>query len=152
MNIWRIHYNYFDWRTYQPAVDSTEESDAESISDSNAKPHMRQLEVPGTKQKIFVPLRRATQPKRTTPAMRMGVLTPSVPKKRSNEETSVNAEAQTSQDTIQPRPESERVASSPKEKKDLRRDDRPYLPDLSRTVYQPWLFHGTPMWAKLQGR
>ncbi len=28
----------------------------------------------------------------------------------------------------------------------------PPLPDLSRVLYQPWLFHGTPLWAKLQGR
>ena len=37
-------------------------------------------------------------------------------------------------------------------KKDRRRDDRPRLPNLSRILYQPWLFHGTPMWGKLQGR
>lgn len=28
----------------------------------------------------------------------------------------------------------------------------PPLPDLSRVLYQPWLFHSTPLWAKLQGR
>jgi hypothetical protein len=28
----------------------------------------------------------------------------------------------------------------------------PALPDLSHVLYQPWLFHGTPLWAKLQGR
>ncbi len=28
----------------------------------------------------------------------------------------------------------------------------PALPDLSRILYQPWLFHGTALWGKLQGR
>ncbi len=152
MNIWRVHYNFFDWRTYQPAVDSAEESGLEGVGGGNVKPRMRQLVVPGTNQKIFVPLRRATQPKRTTPAIRMGVLTPSAPRKRAADEAAVNAAARTSQDNTQNDPGSEMAASSQKEKKDLRRDDRPYLPDLSRILYQPWLFHGTPMWAKLQGR
>jgi len=40
----------------------------------------------------------------------------------------------------------------PEQKKDRRRDDRPHLPNLSRILYQPWQFHGTPMWAKLRGR
>lgn len=31
-------------------------------------------------------------------------------------------------------------------------DKTPAPPDLSRVLYQPWLFHGTPLWSKLQGR
>jgi hypothetical protein len=31
-------------------------------------------------------------------------------------------------------------------------EDRPKPPDLSRVLYKPWFFHGTPLWAKLQGR
>jgi hypothetical protein len=31
-------------------------------------------------------------------------------------------------------------------------DEDPKLPDLTKLLYQPWLFHGTPLWAKLQGR
>jgi hypothetical protein len=33
-----------------------------------------------------------------------------------------------------------------------REEKAPSLPDLSRILYQPWLFHGTPLWGKLQGR
>lgn len=62
MNIWRVHYNFFDWRTYQSPVDPDDASEAAGI-DENAKPQMRQLSVPGTSKKIFVPLRRATQAK-----------------------------------------------------------------------------------------
>ena len=28
----------------------------------------------------------------------------------------------------------------------------PKVPDLTRVLYKPWLFHGTPLWAALQGR
>jgi|GEM_PF-1278775 len=147
MNIWRVHYNFFDWRTYQSPVDPDKTDDAEGARE-NATPRMRQLSVPGTSKKIFVPLRRGTHAKRTTPAMRMGVLAPSAPRKRSDKETSVDAATKPPQN----KPGSEMTASSARAKSDRRQDDRPYLPDLSRILYQPWLFHGTPMWAKLQGR
>lgn len=29
--------------------------------------------------------------------------------------------------------------------------DNPKPPNLARVLYQPWLFHGTPLWRKLQG-
>lgn len=28
----------------------------------------------------------------------------------------------------------------------------PPLPALKRILYKPWLFHGIPLWGKLQGR
>ena len=31
-------------------------------------------------------------------------------------------------------------------------DDNPKLPNLAKVLYQPWLFHGTPMWGRLQNR
>jgi hypothetical protein len=31
-------------------------------------------------------------------------------------------------------------------------DGDPKLPDLTKVLYQPWLFYGTPLWSKLQGR
>ncbi len=123
MNIWRVHYNFFDWRTYQSPVGPDDAGEAPNV-DENANTRMRQLPVPGTSKKTFVPVRRATQAKRTTPAIRMGVLTPSTPRKPTDQEM---------------------APPSPTAKNDRRRDDRPYLPDLSRILYQPWLFHGTPM-------
>ncbi|MEH6519705.1 hypothetical protein [Sulfitobacter sp.] len=53
MNIWRVHYNFFDWRTYQPPVDSAEESGLEGVGGGNMKPRMRQLVVLGTNQKYL---------------------------------------------------------------------------------------------------
>ena len=147
MNIWRVHYNFFDWRTYQSPVDPDDVSEANDLS-INAKPRMRQLDVPGTNQKILVPLRRTTQAKRTTPAMRMGVQKPAARRKQSDDDTLMEVTAKTPQDE----PNLKINASASKVKSERRRDDRPYLPDLSRILYQPWLFHGTPMWAKLQGR
>ena len=147
MNIWRVHCNFFDWRTYQSPADPDDVSEADDLS-ASAKPRMGQLEVPGTNQKILVPLRRATQAKRTTPAMRRGVQKSAATRKRPYDETSPKVAAKTPQDEPTPKVD----ASSSKVKTDRRRDDRPYIPDLSRSLYQPWLFHGTPMWAKLQGR
>ena len=82
--------------------------------------------MPGTDQRISVPQRRSVPKDRSTPAMRLGIVSPS-----------------------RPRPVSD---GEERKKPDRRHDDRPFLPDLSRILYQPWLFHGTPMWAKLQGR
>ncbi len=144
MNIWRVHYNFFDWRPYRlPLNEETErvEAAAEEGSPKPAEDHeqrLRRIPVPGTATAILVPKRRANRVVRTTPAMRMGVHQPPQPK-RSAERPDQLGEAQ---DAGEPKPRT----------RDQRRDDRPNLPDLSRILYQPWLFHGTPMWAKLQGR
>ncbi len=69
---------------------------------------------------------------------RMGVLQPSQPKGSAQKADSAE--------------EAEASGGATQKKRDRRRDDRPHLPDLARVLYQPWLFHGTPMWAKLQGR
>lgn len=145
MNIWRVHYNFFDWRDYASPINP--KNVAEEI-----EPRTRQLAVPGTNKTILVPLRRSTETQRTTPAMRMGVHIPSGQDKPDAEAYGLD----------EPGPNVEKVADSVREcisesdskpkKVDRRNDDRPYLPDLSRILYQPWLFHGTPMWAKLQGR
>lgn len=141
LNIWRVHYNYFDWRTYSSPVLP---DDGGPIDPTTQR--VRKLPVPGTDKSILVPLRRQTRARRTTPAMRMGVHIPRPPKKPSHSD---EISAETSAETV-----AESQCGKPKagKKKDRRRDDRPNLPDLSRILYQPWLFHGTPMWAKLQGR
>lgn len=124
INIWRVHYNYFDWRTYTPPEDVLEDDgDATMLK-------MRRLRIPSRDSSVSVPQRRTIQKKRTTPAMRLGVQQPSSLRKDVVVEEGTSGRA----------------------KKDRRRDDRPYLPNLARVLYQPWLFHGTPMWAKLQGR
>lgn len=145
MNIWRVHHNFFDWRTYESPLNPKNVAE-------ETEPRTRRLAVPGTGKTILVPLRRPTQTQRTTPAMRLGVHIPSGQKKPNAETYGAD----------EPEPHVENAAdnvpecvpeSEPKPKKaDRRNDDRPYLPDLSRILYQPWPFHGTPMWAKLQGR
>ncbi len=129
LNIWRVHYNFFDWRPFNPptTTDGILEEELDRDDDAAMEPGpTRSLAVPGTDQRISVPQRRSVPKDRSTPAMRLGVVSPSRPR---------------------PRPEGEE-----RNKPDRRQDDRPFLPDLSRILYQPWLFHGTPMWAKLQGR
>ena len=146
MNIWRVHYNFFDWRPYQQPMEeeaSSPEGAATGAEEENADAaengeQFRRLAVPGTDRAILVPKRRTNKIVRTTPAMRMGVHQPSKPKEP--EQAAGSAEGAEAPD-----------AASQK-KQDRRRDDRPHLPDLARILYQPWLFHGTPMWAKLQGR
>ena len=125
LNIWRIHYNFFDWRTYNPPVAPEGVLESPSNTDQSDPELMRSLAVPGTDQRILIPVRRSVDKQRSTPAMHLKVLQPS-------------------------RPSPAKADDAPK--KDRRSDDRPYLPNLSRILYQPWLFYGTPMWAKLQGR
>jgi len=99
---------------------------------------LRRLAVPGTDKAIFVPKRRTNKVVRTTPAIRMGVQRPS--QRKGSEEEADNAQ------------EVEGFCGAPKKKRARRRDDRPHRPNLAKILYQPWLVHGTPMWAKLQGR
>lgn len=166
LNIWRIYYNFFDWRTYaspdedertaqeedQPA---TPENDEGEINNGTARA-VRRLKVPGTNKTIEVPLRRKTRIRRTTPAMRMGVHSAqySDPQSvRSDEQNRGSAEPKREPDEVQQEILQAGEGLEPVDKKkDRRRDDRPRLPNLSRILYQPWLFHGTPMWGKLQGR
>lgn len=144
MNIWRAHYNFFDWRSHKlPFEAETENAEGAEVEGSleateNEQQPMRRIPIPGTDEKILVPKRRDNRIIRTTPAIRMGVHMPTQATKAAKQ------------------PEHEQYAEDTGEAegkmRDRRRDDRPYLPDLSRILYQPWLFHGTPMWAKLQGR
>lgn len=138
MNIWRVHYNFFDWRSYTLPVEAETETQVEGLPNAaeEVRKPVRRIPVPGTREAVPVPKRRENRVVRTTPAMRMGVHSSRPPKKTAAQ------------------PEQDQGAASTEEaqKKDRRNDDRPYLPDLSRILYQPWLFHGTPMWAKLQGR
>jgi hypothetical protein len=139
MNIWRIHYNFFDWRPYRLPLEVAEAGDAQSApGQKKTGEHLRRIAVPGTDRAILVPKRRATQVVRTTPAKRMGIHQASKPKD-TGQQGDCAKEAGSSGEANQ-------------KKRDRRRDDRPHLPDLPRILYQPWLFHGTPMWAKLQGR
>ncbi|WP_126623190.1 hypothetical protein [Oceaniglobus ichthyenteri] len=166
LNIWRIYYNFFDWRAYAspdedeataPEKDeaASPDKDKSTITDDDARV-MRRLKVPGTNETIDVPLRRKTRVQRTTPAMRMGVHSAqytSPSSARSDDETGGIADGnrdpdEARQEALQTGEGFEPVGK----KKDRRRDDRPRLPNLSRILYQPWLFHGTPMWGKLQGR
>lgn len=139
-----MHYNFFDWRSHKlPFEAETENAEGAEVEGSleateNEQQPMRRIPIPGTDEKILVPKRRDNRIIRTTPAIRMGVHMPTQATKAAKQ------------------PEHEQYAEDTGEaegkKRDRRRDDRPYLPDLSRILYQPWLFHGTPMWAKLQGR
>lgn len=146
MNIWRVHYNFFDWRPYRTPLEadaSPPEGSTTGAAEKDAGPaengeQLRRLAVPGTDKAIFVPKRRTNKVVRTTPAMRMGVHRPSQPKGSGQEADSAE--------------EAEASGGVTQKKRDRRRDDRPHLPDLARILYQPWLFHGTPVWAKLQGR
>ncbi len=131
INIWRVHYNFFDWRPFNPptvprVMEGDQADTACNRADELPSYLGRSLAVPGKDQRIAVPVRRSVETQRSTPAMRMGIVSPSRPRPVADGET--------------------------RKTRDRRRDDRPHLPDLSRILYQPWLFHGTPMWAKLQGR
>jgi len=174
LNIWRIHYNFFDWQTYaspdeeeKAAAEKDESATSgndggttpekeEDTTDSGDAKAVRRLRVPGTDETIEVPLRRKTRVRRTTPAMRMGVHSAQYsipPSLRSDEEVEDSAEGTRGPDEVQQETLQDGESPEPvKRKKDRRRDDRPRLPNLSRILYQPWLFHGTPMWSKLQGR
>lgn len=85
MNIWRVHYNFFDWRPYRTPLEadaSPPEGPTTGTGEGAAGPaengeQLRRLAVPGTDKAIFVPKRRANKVVRTTPAMRMGVHQPS---------------------------------------------------------------------------
>jgi hypothetical protein len=147
MKIWRVHYNFFDWRPYRLHLDAeaapqeeteTIAKDSDPESSENVE-KFRRIAVPGTDKAILVPKRRTTKVVRTTPAMRMGVHQPWKPKD-SEPEMDIAEE-----DAVE---ENE----APPKKRDRGRDDRPHLPDLSKILYQPWLFYRTPRWRKLQGR
>lgn len=101
-------------------------------------PQLRRIPVPGTDKAILVPKRRANKVVRTTPTIWMEVHRPSPPKDTGQERDSAREE-EISRGTNQKKP-------------DRRRDGRSHLPDLARILYRPWLFHGTPVWEKLQGR
>ncbi len=103
LNIFRVHYNFFELREYVSPINKDLET--EYIPEGIAS-----IAIPGTDQRITVPKRRRLTPIERTPAERAGIL------------------------------------ASPKE------GVQPKVPDVSRILYQPWLFHGTPLWAKLQGR
>lgn len=160
LNIWRIYYNFFDWRPYS----SPEENDVNETAkagDSGAEGAVataktRRLKVPGTDKTILVPLRRQTRIRRTTPAMRMGVHAARYAMKGKGEAEMGADDVEAVDPDIKELVEQtlEGIDGEPatKSKVDRRRDDRPHLPNLSRILYQPWIFHGTPMWAKLQGR
>ncbi|MCF6432112.1 hypothetical protein [Leisingera sp. MMG026] len=146
MNIWRVHCNFFNWRPYKLPLEGEakpgegpEACAVEGAPDTaeNGEP-FRRIAVPGTDKAILVPKRRASKAVRTTPAMRTGVHQPSQPKGSQQEADSVE--------------KAEASGGAFKKKRDRRRDDRSHLPNLSRILYQPWRFHGTPMSAKLQGR
>ena len=114
---------------------------------------VRPLKVPGTNE---VPLRRKTRVRRTTPAMRMGVHSAQFSAHQSvkmDAETGGSADNNRDPDEVQQEIlQAGEGLDSLEQKKDRRRDDRPHLPNLLSILYQPWLFHGTPMLAKLQGR
>jgi hypothetical protein len=103
INIFRVHYNFFELREYVSPINKHAET--EYVPEGTTS-----LAVPGTDQRITVPKRRRLAPIERTPAERAG------------------------------------IHASPIDSKQAK------LPDLSRILYQPWLFHGTPLWAKLQGR
>lgn len=94
--------------------------------------------MPGAEKAIFVLKRRTNKVARTTPTMRMGVQQPS-PRKDPEQEADRAKDEEAS-------------GGAPTKYRGRRRDDRPHLPDIARTLYQAWLFRGMPMWAKLQGR
>jgi hypothetical protein len=103
LNIYRVHYNFFERRQYVSPLNRHAET--ERVLDGTTT-----ITAPGTGTRIEVPKRRRAAPLQRTPAMRAGI----------HRETDDGA--------------------------------APLLPNLSRVLYQPWLFHGTPLWAKLQGR
>lgn len=103
LNIFRVHYNFFELRTYVTPINKHEETEYVSSGTTS-------IAVPGTEERITVPKRRRLAPLERTPAMRAGIHQAPIG------------------------------------------DEEPKLPDLSRVLYQPWLFHGTPLWSKLQGR
>ncbi len=108
MNIWRVHYNFFDRRPYRTPLEAdepppegaeaeaapaecTEASGGENAPVSAEKnPPIRRIAVPGTDRAILVPKRRANKIVRTTPAMRMGVQQPSHRRSRSRKRTVPN--------------------------------------------------------------
>lgn len=103
LNIYRVHYNFFEARQYVSPINKHDET--EYVSDGTTT-----IAVPGSRVRIKVPKRRRLAPVKRTPAMRAGI---------------------------------HHVPAA---------ESQPKLPDLSRLLYLPWLFYGTPLWAKLQGR
>ncbi len=103
---------------------------------------MRSLPIPGTDRSVVVPVRRSVEVTRTTPAMRPGI-------HRSAEASRITEDIAHAEEAIAAQDGSGEFASKVN---DRRRDERSYLPNLACILYQPWLFHGTPMWPKLQGR
>ncbi len=83
LNIWRVHYNFFDWRSFNPPTTTdgilNEEPDADNDAAMEPGP-TRSLAVPGTDQRISVPQRRSVPKDRSTPAMRLGIVSPSRPR------------------------------------------------------------------------
>ena len=103
LNIYRVHYNFFELRTYVSPINKHLET--EYVRTGTAS-----IAVPGGDDRVTVPKRRRLAPVERTPAMRAAI-----------QAGPIGSEA-------------------------------PKLPDLTKILYQPWLFHGTPLWAKLQGR
>ncbi len=74
MNIWRVHYNFFDWRPYRTPLEadaSPPEGPMTGAAEDAAGPaengeQLRRLAVPGTDKAMFVPKRRANKVVRTT--------------------------------------------------------------------------------------
>lgn len=158
LNIWRIYYNFFDWREYSSPDEEECESDTTGKAGADnvvGTVKTRNQKVPGKETSISLPVKPKTRTRRTTPAMRMGVHTAQY-SKNGRGQAKIGTAAAVAGDTnfqelAEPILETNKDTAS-KKKLDRRRDDRPLLPNLAKILYQPWIFHGTPMWAKLQGR
>lgn len=101
LNIFRVHYNFFELRQYVSAINKHEETAYVAQGTTS-------IAVPGSSRRIEVPQRRRLAPVKRTPAMRAGI-------------HGVD-----------------------------RNDEKPKVPQMDELLYEPWLFHGTPLWDKLK--
>ncbi|MAY33394.1 MAG: hypothetical protein CMM86_12410 [Rhodovulum sp.] len=101
LNIYRIHYNYFEKRDYVSPLNKHEETDAVPAG-------IASIQVPGEDIRIEVAKRRHRAPIKRTPAARASI--------------------------IPRRPDGSDAKT----------------PDPAKTLYQPWLAYGTPLWGKLK--
>jgi hypothetical protein len=99
LNIFRIHYNFFELRTYVAPWNVEREL-------KDADPATFSVRIPGADERVPVYKRRSRKPRRTTPAIRHGI--------------------------------------------QVSRKEDPRPPRLAKVLYEPWLFHDTPLWIKFR--
>lgn len=82
LNIFRVHYNFFELRPYASPFDDID-AHVDALIDPKPRPKSRALRIPGTDAIVDIPARARRSPQRRTPAMRHGI---DARKRRKNDE------------------------------------------------------------------